>query len=66
MINDIMMGPGWNPGLLAHYFFHHIQEGVGAESVFSSPFPLFKLVYKFFEGSDRVFTVVHELLHSLL
>lgn len=58
MINDLVMGPGWNPGVLAQYFFHRIQEWVGVESV---PPPLHfspQLVGKFFEGGDDVFMVV--------
>lgn len=29
MINDLLMDPGWNPGLLAQYFFHYIRGEVG-------------------------------------
>lgn len=55
MISDLVMDPGWNPGLLAQYFFHYIWGGVGVES--ESIKKEKKLVCQFVEGRDHVFTV---------
>ena len=61
MINDLVMAAGWNPGVLARCFFHHIQEWVWVERVPRPPptSPFFpQLVCKFFEGRNPVFTLV--------
>lgn len=55
IISDLVMDPGWNPGLPAPYFFHYIWGGVGVES--ESIKKKKKLVCQFLEGRDHVFTV---------
>lgn len=55
MIHDLVTGPGWDPGVLAWYFFHQIQEWVKVECVpCCPPFANFPPIScKFFEGRGQ-------------